>query len=145
MSRFGFSSTENREHGKSEEARALKKCRKGEVRRAERDAEKHTGGNVRGGMGKGGKEKKRRGTKERNLWVLDEGFGTRSSAEEQFEAIDKEMIMAKHREEMGIKYIDMLVDMDMKDIETMLMKFRENMTGVTDAKDDGRVRVRCGW
>ena len=76
-------------------------------------------------------ERRQRGEARRNgnPWESDEGSGTRSSAEEQFEAIDKEMAIAKHREEMGDKYIDILVDMYMKNIETMLMKFREKYDG----------------
>ena len=42
--------------------------------------------------------------------------------------MDEAAIMAKHRKEVGNKYIDMLVDMDMQDIEAKLTTFREEVT-----------------
>ena len=78
--------------------------------------------------------------REKDPWESDEVSGARGSAEEQFETVDKEWIMSNHREEMGDECVDSMVDMDVKDMETMLMKCRETMTGVTGvtgATEDG--------
>ena len=49
--------------------------------------------NVQGGMGKRGNKKKKEG----NPWEWDGGSGERSSAEEQFEILDKAALMVEHR------------------------------------------------
>ena len=49
--------------------------------------------------------------------------------------MDEAAIMAKHRKEVSNKYIDMLVDMDIQDIEAKLTTFREEVTeGTRDHK-----------
>ena len=40
--------------------------------------------------------------------------------------------MAEHRRELGNKYIDMMVDMDMKDIKAKLAELREVTEGTED-------------
>ena len=72
--------------------------------------------------------------KERNLWESDGGSEAKSSAEEQFEVIDKAALMAEHRKELGNKYIDMMVNMDAKDIEAKLTEFRAVTEGTDDQK-----------
>ena len=91
-------------------------------------------GNVHGGMGKRRKKKKKKKKKERNPWESDEGSETKSSAESQFEVMDKAALMAEHRRELGNKCIDMPLDMDMKDIEAKLTEFREVTEGTEDQK-----------
>ena len=59
-------------------------------------------------MGKTVKKKK----KESNPWESDGGSEAKSSAEEQFDVIDKAALMEKHRKEWRNKYIDMMVDME---------------------------------
>ena len=75
-------------------------------------------------------EKKSKKKKEKNPWESDDGSGAKSSsAEEQFEELDKEKVMEDHRKAMGSGHIDALVDMDPNAVEEMLMRCRENMTG----------------
>ena len=81
----------------------------------------------------------RRGTKKKckkkvsNSWESDEGSEARScSAQEQFEELDKEELMENHRRAMGNWHIDMLAKMNTEEAEEMLMKFWENMSGVTE-------------
>ena len=87
-------------------------------------------GNIQGGMGKRGKKKR----KESNPWESDGGSETKSSAEEQFDVIDKAALMEEHRKELGNKYIDMMVDMEVEDIKAKLEELREMTEGTEDQK-----------
>ena len=82
-------------------------------------------GNIWGGT------KKKSKKKVTNPWEPDEGSGARSSsAEQQFTELDKEELMENHRRAVGNGHIDMLANMNTE--HEMLMKFWENMSGVTE-------------
>ena len=85
--------------------------------------------NIHGGMGKRGKKKKRV-----NPWESDGASGERSSAEEQFEMLDKEVLMAEHRKVMGNSYVDMLVDLEMEDVKAKLDELKRLSEGTEDQK-----------
>ena len=85
--------------------------------------------NVHGGMGKQGKKKK-----QGNPWESDGASGERSSAEEQFEILDKAALMVEHRKVMGNSYVDMLVDMEMEDVKAKLEELRKMTEGTEDQK-----------
>ena len=71
--------------------------------------------NIHGGMGKTVKEE-------------------RSSAEEQFEIMDKVAIMMEHGKLMGNSYLDMLVGMEMEDVKAKLDEIRRMSEGTEDQK-----------
>ena len=85
--------------------------------------------NIHGGMGKRGKKKKQ-GTP----WESDGAAGERSSAEEQFEIMDKAVLMAEHRKVMGNSHVDMLVDMEMEDVKAKLDELKRLSEGTEDQK-----------
>ena len=65
-------------------------------------------------------------------WSDDGSRSKSSSTEEQFEALDKERLMEKYRKDMGNGGVDVLAVMDVKQAEDTLMKFQENLTGVSE-------------
>ena len=85
--------------------------------------------NIHGGMGKRGKKKK-----QGNPWESDGASGERSSAEEQFEMLDKAAIMAEHRKVMGNSYVDMLADMEMEDVKAKVEEFKRVSEETEDQK-----------
>ena len=77
--------------------------------------------------------------KEKNPWS-DDGLGTKSSsAEEQFEALDKETMMEKYRKDMESGSVDVLAEMDAKQAEEMLLKFCELDGSTGRPENDGCV------
>ena len=70
--------------------------------------------------------------------------GTESFCEEQFEALDKEMMMEKYRNDLESAGLDVLARMDAKHAEEVLMKFRENLTGIPEEQRTVAVR-RLMW
>ena len=85
--------------------------------------------NIHGGMGKRGKKKK-----QGNPWESDGGSGEMSSAEEQFEIMDKAAFMAEHRKVMGNSYVDMWVDMEMEEVKAQVEELRRLSEGTEDQK-----------
>ena len=85
--------------------------------------------NIHGGMGKQGKKKK-----QGIPWESDGASGERSSAEEQFEIMEKAVLMAEHRKVMGNSYVDMLVDMEMEDVKAKLDELKRLSEGTEDQK-----------
>ena len=85
--------------------------------------------NIHGWMGKRGKKKKRG-----NPWESDGASGERSSAEEQFEMLDKAAIMAEDRKVMGNSYVDMLADMEMEDVKAKVEEFKRVSEETEDQK-----------
>ena len=71
--------------------------------------------NIHGGVGKRGKKKK-----QGNPWESDGGSGEMSSAEEQFEVMDKAAFMEEHRKVMGNSYVDMWADMEMEEVKAQV-------------------------
>ena len=85
--------------------------------------------NIHGGMGKTRKEEEAGQPLE-----SDGASGERSSAEEQFEMLDKEVLMAEHRRVMGNSYMDMLVDLEMEDVKARLDELKRLSEGTEDQK-----------
>ena len=79
----------------------------------------------------------RKGKKEVDSELNEDGQevrsgATSSSSEEQFEALDKEMMIEKYRKDLESGGLDVLVGMDAKQAEELLMKFRETLTGIPE-------------
>ena len=88
--------------------------------------------NIHGGMGKRGKKKK-----QGNPWESDGGSGEMSSAEEQFEVMDKAAFMEEHRKVMGNSYVDMWADMEMEEVKAQVEEFEEAVRGNRGSEDIG--------
>ena len=88
-----------------------------------------------GGMAAGGSEVGNSGEK-------SSGEGPGSSAQEQFEMLDKEKIMLDHIQGRRYDFIDPMVDLEMGRAEKMMMRYREVLTD--DQKTRGVWSVNAG-
>ena len=96
-------------------------------------------GNICGGMGKKPRKKKEKNPWESDgsgvpSWAQEVPWSDGSSAEEQFEAIEKDELMEQFEKDLESGAVDTLSKMETKQAQDMLTKLEENMAGISEEK-----------